>query len=323
MDTNAVETGAQDIVEQIPNPPEWLTQALSVPREQGFVTVNGCRLRYYRWGDKSKPGVLMTHGFLAHSRCFAFIAPLLANDFHLVAFDMSGMGESDGHHEYPVETRVDELVGVAEQTGLFDNGAKPIIVAHSFGGMIATATSFDHGDKFAGLVICDLMIIRPEILAKNKDRFGPPGSNRADKPQKVYPDYETAKQRFVLSPPQKVNEPALFDYMAYHSLKQVEDGWSWKFDPSVFRRGPGMGRRWSEIGKYVAEAPIRKAIVYGRDSMLFPPDSVNYMNELCDAVELPRIPMIGIPEARHHLMLDQPIAFASTIDSILKLWTSS
>jgi pimeloyl-ACP methyl ester carboxylesterase len=314
-------SGEQDLVSQIPNPPDWLRKAMSVPREEGFVDVDGCQIRYYRWGDKSKPGVLMTHGFLAHSRCFAFIAPFLAKDFHLVAFDMSGMGESGSHAEYLVETRIREMVGVAELTGLFDGGRKPAIVAHSFGGMIATALSFEHADKFAGMVICDLMILRPEVLAANSKKFGPPGAHRANKPQKVYPDYESAKQRFVLSPPQAVNEPALFDYMAYHSLKQVPQGWSWKFDPSVFRRGDGMEKRWQDVGRQVALAPLRKVIVYGRDSMLFPPDSVDYMNELSTELNTDRIPMIGIPEARHHLMLDQPIAFANVLESVLKLWT--
>lgn len=29
--------------------------------------------------------------------------------------------------------------------------------------------------------------------------------------------------------------------------------------------------------------------------------------------------MIGIPDARHHLMLDQPVAFASTLKTILAM----
>ena len=40
----------------------------------------------------------------------------------------------------------------------------------------------------------------------------------------------------LATPPQKVNEAYLFDYMAYHSLKEVEGGWTWKFHPSVFER---------------------------------------------------------------------------------------
>ncbi len=44
-----------------------------------------------------------------------------------------------------------------------------------------------------------------------------------------------------------------------------------------------------------------------------------------EAVSLPifrkgHIPMIGIPNAKHHLMLDEPIAFVTALRSVLALW---
>ena len=130
----------------------------------------------------------MLHGFLAHARCFAFIAPYLAADYHVVAYDLSGMGDSDTRDTYPDQVRVDELMGVAEQTGLFEHDSKPTIIAHTFGGHVGVNTVHAHPDR----------------------------------PNRIYPDFATAKQRYVLSPPQPVEEKVLFDYMAYHSLKQVE-----------------------------------------------------------------------------------------------------
>ena len=315
--------GLSDLVEQIPNPPQWLRDALAVPREQGFVDVDGCPIHYFRWGDSSKPGILMTHGFLAHARCFAFIAPFLANDYHIVAFDMSGMGNSGHHDEYPEEVRVKELISVAEQTGLCEHKVKPVMIAHSFGGMIATAASYQHADKFSGLIICDLMIIRPEILAENQGKFAPPGGRGRERPQKVYSDYESARKRFVLAPPQSVNEAVLMEYMAYHSMAQVDAGWSWKFDPWVMRRGANAEERWLKVGQRVAKAPIRKTIVHGENSLLCNQYSEQYLDELCDEFGLDKIPFIAIPNAHHHLMLDQPMAFASTLRSILTLWRTS
>jgi pimeloyl-ACP methyl ester carboxylesterase len=110
--------------------------------------------------------------------------------------------------------------------------------------------------------------------------------------------------------------------MAYHSLEQVEGGWSWKFDPSVFNREPGFEKKWLETAEKVATAPGRKAIVYGEQSFLFNADSVDYMRETIAQQGEDNFPMIGIPCARHHLMLDQPIAFASTLRAILAIWQS-
>ncbi|NHN19473.1 alpha/beta hydrolase, partial [Bacillus amyloliquefaciens] len=35
------------------------------------------------------------------------------------------------------------------------------------------------------------------------------------------------------------------------------------------------------------------------------------------------IPIVAVPNARHHLMLDEPLAFATALRSILALWRSA
>lgn len=309
-----------DLTVEIPadstSTPPWFETALASPRREGWLDSDGCPIHYFSWGDSTNPGILLLHGFLAHSRCFAFIAPLLANDFYVVAYDFSGMGDSGVREGYPDQVRLQELLDVAEGTGLFASGHKPTIVAHSYGGSVGLIAMEECHEQFSGLVICDLMTLRPERLGEHSKDSGPPGADEPRRPNRVYPDYETAKGRFVLSPPQKVNEPYLFDYMAFHSLKEVEGGWSWKFHPSVFERATDLHERLLAQGKRIANAPGRIMIVYGEESVLFDADSADYVRE-CGGEH---IPMIGIPDARHHLMLDQPVAFISALKTILVLW---
>jgi pimeloyl-ACP methyl ester carboxylesterase len=73
------------------------------------------------------------------------------------------------------------------------------------------------------------------------------------------------------------------------------------------------------MGKRVVATPGRKAIVYGAESLLFTPDSADYVRELGGT----DIPIIAIPEARHHLMLDQPLAFVTALRTIVKIWQAS
>jgi pimeloyl-ACP methyl ester carboxylesterase len=173
----------------------------------------------------------------------------------------------------------------------------------------------DRYKLFGGLIICDLMVLRAERLRAHFGKNKPLPSD-PKRPNRIYPDYETAKGRFVLSPKQPVNVPSLFDYMAYHSLKEVEGGWSWKFDTSVFRSDFGQEERMFGQGNIIARTPGRKAVVYGQDSVLFDDDSAVYLRE-CGARD---VPIIGIPGARHHLMLDEPIAFVSVLRGILAQW---
>jgi len=295
--------------------PPWLEEALLVPREEGYVPSAGCDLHYFRWGNPENPGLLLMHGFLAHARCFAFIAPFLAKKYHVVAFDLSGMGDSGVRESYPDAVRAAEVEDVARATGLLDHPVKPIVIAHSYGGHVALAAMQEHHDLFGGLIICDLMVLRPERLKAHFATEKPLRSDRT-RPNRVYPDYETAKGRFVLSPPQPTTVPALFDYMAYHSLKEVDGGWTWKFDTSVFQSDFGATERLFEQAASIVATPGRKAIVYGEDSVLFDDDSAAYVCECGGAA----IPMIGIPGARHHLMLDEPIAFVSVLRTILAQW---
>jgi pimeloyl-ACP methyl ester carboxylesterase len=316
---NSAVVTSPDLAVEIPadssNTPPWFEEAMTTPRQEGWVESGGCQVHYFSWGNPANPGVLLLHGFLAHSRCFAFIAPLLANDYHVVAYDFSGMGDSGIRDAYPDEVRLQELMDVARETGLFDGGQKPTIIAHSYGGGVGLTAMEQCHEQFSGLVVCDLMTLRPERLKAHRERSGPPGSQDPTRPNRIYPDYETAKGRFVLSPPQKVNEEYLFDYMAYHSLKEVEGGWSWKFHPSLFEHHADMHERLEAQAQRIANAPGRLVIVYGEESALFDADSAEYVRECGGG----HIPMIGIPDARHHLMLDQPMAFACVLRTILAI----
>ncbi len=106
------------------------------------------------------------------------------------------------------------------------------------------------------------------------------------------------------------------DYMAYHSLRREGEAWTWKFSPSVFKRD-NVPSEWLEMGQTLVEAPGRKAIVHGEQSLLFTSDSSDYVRELGGI----NIPIIAVPEARHHLMLDQPLAFVAALRALLAGWS--
>ena len=297
--------------------PTWFVEAMAVPREEAFVEINGRKVHYFRWGERGKPPLLLTHGFLAHARCFAFIAPFLAGEYDVIAYDLAGMGDSEMVDDCDNAKRAKGMVAVAEALDLFSGPVKPKIIAHSFGSGVALTAMEMAGERFGGLIICDLMIMRPEkLIAHFSGGGGPPGSGKSDKPNNVYADYQTARGRFVLAPPQDVQTPFLLEYMAYHSMREVEGGWSWKFDPMVFHRSENDQAQWMEAPQRIADLPHRLAIVYGEKSKLFDADSAAYIGELGGS----QIPMIAVPNAKHHLMLDQPLAFVTALRSVLNMW---
>ena len=136
--------------------PAWFNSAFEVPRSSHTVEVEGTPIHYLRWGSPANPGVVMTHGFMAHARCWAFIAPLLAQDFCLVALDLSGMGDSGARDEYGVLVRAAEVMAVAEHAQFDQSGGKPALVCHSYGGSVGLCAAENYPTAWSKLIVCDM-----------------------------------------------------------------------------------------------------------------------------------------------------------------------
>src|SRR3546814_3279936 len=57
-----------------------------------------------------------------------------------------------------------EFREIAEALNMFADGQKPTIIAHSFGSGAALTAVTQWPEAFAGVVVCDLMIMRPALL---------------------------------------------------------------------------------------------------------------------------------------------------------------
>jgi pimeloyl-ACP methyl ester carboxylesterase len=287
----------------VPPAPTWFEQAVAQIPESKFVTVDGAKIHYLRWGDKSRPGLLLVHGNAAHAYWWSFVAPFLAREYNVAAMDLSGMGDSDWRASYSMDIFVQEQLAVCEDAGMFGVGEPPIIVAHSFGGFVTILTGALYGDRLAGTVIVDSPVNPPGRPG------GPP--RRIFRPHNVYPVLADALARFRLMPPQTCDNLFLVDWVARHSLKPVEGGFSWKFDPGI----------WQDFSIGDAAARLRAtkcriAIFRGENSVLMPPEIGEYVFNLLGRAA----PMVEIPQAQHHVMLDQPLAFVAALRALFADW---
>jgi pimeloyl-ACP methyl ester carboxylesterase len=284
--------------------PYWFTDAIEEPCESRWVEVEGADIHYLRWGPEGLPGIVFVHGGAAHARWWQFIAPQLTGDYRCAAVDLSGHGESDRREVYPRELWVDEVMAVAADAGF---EGKPIIVGHSMGGFVCIATAAQHGDDLAGAVILESPVRQPDP----EQQEGYHGS--AFRNPKVYPDLDDAMAHYRLIPEQRCENQFIVDWVARHSLHQVEGGWTWKFDPQVFRRiSPRSGH------EILPEVRCRIALFRAQFGMVTP-DIGDYMYELLDR----NAPVVEIPQAYHHLMLDQPLAVVTGLRAILADWEHS
>ncbi len=280
-------------------PPAWFAEAISAPCATGAVDVRGCGVAYREWGQRGAPGVLLVHGFAAHAHWWDFIAPLLADGRHVAAIDLSGMGDSGHRRAYPVDLHVEEVLAVAATLGF---GPDTTLVGHSYGGFVCCLAAARHPGRFDGIVMVDSPVRPPEErLPRRRDLFGHTEHN-------VYPTWEQAIGRFRVVPEQGCEHDYVLAHIARHSLKEVSGGWMWKFDDRLFDTAPVV-----DLADEFVAVRDRLTFIYGQRSAIVTARHLEYMAGLAAG----RAPFIGIPDAEHHLFLNQPVAFLTTLRAVL------
>lgn len=284
--------------------PEWFTKALDAPWSASSVDVDGATISYLDWGERPNPGLVLVHGGAAHAQWWAYLGPYFTSEWHVVALDMSGHGDSGRRPEYSLGMWAEEVMAVSADAGF---PGPPVIVGHSLGGMVTIEAAARYGDELAGAVIVDSPVRRPDpesVEGRTGRTFSTPG---------VYPTLEEALPHFRLIPEQPCDNVWAIDHIARHSLHGTEAGWTWKFDPVVFARNN------TPLGELLSRVGCRVALLRGDKSVVVPPDTADYMYELMDR----NAPVVSIPEAYHHLIVDQPLAFVAALRTLLADWEHS
>lgn len=287
--------------------PDWFWKAIDTESIEAQTTVADCAVHYRCWGNPGKPGILLAHGMFAHSRWWDFIAPLLVDDYYLVALDFTGMGDSDYRYDYTAALFTDEIVAVMEASGMSGG----TVVAHSFGGYISIKTTVRHPHKITRLILVDAAIRTPEEQTKSEEK-AIMGSGDT-----LFTDVETARRRFRLQPPQPCDNTYILDYIARRSIMRVDNGWTWKFDedlrPSLAASVGHNNSHSSNMDDFKAiDCPL--GLIRGSKSSLCEKHTVAYMQSLRHQA----FPVTVIEGAHHHLFLDKPLEFVAALRVMLK-----
>jgi pimeloyl-ACP methyl ester carboxylesterase len=282
-------------------PPAWFLAALSAHCEQGVIDVDGTAVTYRAWGEPGDAGLVLAHGGAAHARWWDHIAPLLATGRRVIAVDLSGHGDSGRRDAYTLDLWADEVLAVAAGAGIT---GPPTVIGHSMGGFVALRAAGLYGARLAGVVAIDSPVrdVTPEERAAREQRaFGP---------LRVYPAAEELIARFHPIPDQP-GLPYVVDHIAKTSIRPVDGGWSWKFDPRIFARLPLSPELLTRLDCRVALFRAEHGILSAQMSDVM----YDRLGRLA--------PVIEIPAARHHVMLDQPLALVTGIRTLLSDWDHS
>ena len=245
------------------------------PTANSFISQR-LKLSYVDWGNPEAPPLILQHGGRDHARSWDWVAEELARDWHVIAPDLRGHGDSawapDGN--YDMGPFVYDFAQLVHTLG----HEQVSIIAHSLGGNIATRFAGLYPEKVRKLVNIEGLGPSPKIrdqreAAGYSNRFRKWIEDRrkaAGRIPRRYPTIEAAYARM------KEENGFLSDVQARHltinGASRNEDGtWSWKFDPylNVWPFEDVPDERTNELWRAIT-CPV--LLLYGADSWASNPE---------------------------------------------------
>lgn len=228
------------------------------------------RLHYVDWGNAGAPPLVLVHGGRDHCRNWDWVAAELRRDWHVIAPDLRGHGESEWSKDgtYMLAGYVYDLAQLIHQQKL----APVTLIAHSLGGNIALRYTGLYPENVAKLIAIEGLGPSPKMLA---ERYATGFADRmrawieeqrglAGRLPRRYATIEDAWRR--MQEENKHLSPEQARHLTQHGVNQNEDGtYSWKFDNYV--------RSWLPYDMPVADVEGLWAriacptlLVYGKES---------------------------------------------------------
>jgi pimeloyl-ACP methyl ester carboxylesterase len=287
---------------------------LNGPTSQSFISQR-LRLNYLDWGNPDAPLLILQHGGRDHARSWDWVAQELRHDWHVIAPDLRGHGDSawspDG--EYTMYAFVYDFAQLVHTLGQ----DQVTIIAHSLGGNIATRFTGLYPDRVRKLVNIEGLGPSPEDLAKRdasgfQDRMREWIAGRrkaAGRLPRRYPSLEAAYARMKEENGFLSDERAR--HLTTHGAARNEDGtWSWKFD-NYLNVWPVSDFPPAEIGALWEAVTCPVLMLWGADSFAANPERDGRLSHF------PTARLIEYQNAGHWLHHDQFDRFMGDVKGFL------
>jgi len=123
--------------------------------EQRWADLDGLKIRYLESGMRHDRHILFIHGLGSASDRWLGTPDALSADFHTIALDLPGFGESDKPTtmDYTIENFRETIVDFMNMLSI--NDGKTSIIGHSLGGYIAAEVAIENNNQVEGLVLID------------------------------------------------------------------------------------------------------------------------------------------------------------------------
>jgi pimeloyl-ACP methyl ester carboxylesterase len=258
-----------------------------------FVKIDGLRLHVQDYGASGRPPMLCVHGGGANAHWYDFVAQGFSTDYHVRAVDLRGHGDSEWHNSNPPNynyTRhAADIHELTEKLNLHDF----VLIGHSMGGMVSSVYAATYPGRAKALIVVDSnLVMSPERIASFQAV--------ADRPAREYPSQGEFIENYRVRPGASTAPPDALRHIAQHSGRRFDDGrWRHKVDRRTYanRELVDSFALWNRIR-------IPSLLMKGGRSIRMTPEAIAEIKS-----RAPQATMTVVPDADHHITLDNPAGF--------------
>ena len=287
---------------------------LAGPTSQSFISQR-LRLHYADWGNPGAPVLILQHGGRDHCRSWDWVAQELRRDWHIIAPDLRGHGDSawspDGN--YAMDAFVYDFAQLVHTLGQ----EQVTVIAHSLGGNIATRFTGLYPEKVRKLVNIEGLGPSPEMRKQIEDlgtahrlrQWIADKRKAAGRQPRRYDSLEAAFARMKEENSFLSDEQAR--HLTVHGAIRNEDGtYSWKFDNylNIWTVGDIA---YGEQEKLWEAITCPMLLLYGADSWASNPESDGRSKHFSSAR------VVAYENAGHWLHHDQFARFVADMRGFL------
>ncbi len=271
------------------------------------IDVAGMKIHYLDWGSKGKRPLLLLHGGMQSAHTWDLIAVAMKRDFHVVAMDLRGHGDSDWSADanYAHAAHMGDILGLIEHLG-WDTLS---LIGLSMGGLAAMHMAAERSEKLDALVIVD---VGPVLNTSGVGRI----ANFVSGPRELDSIDDFVKRALEYNPRRR---PEQLRYSLTHNLRQLENGkWTWKYDPRFGMRAAQAGQQapptdFSELWDKLRKIECPTLVVRGGESDVLPEETALKMQ-----ATIPECRLVTVPNAGHTVPQDNAAGFLAEVRPFLE-----
>lgn len=219
--------------------------------EDGVIKIGALSLHYLDWGNPDATPMVLLHGLCANAHYWDFFARNMAGEYHVLALDQRGHGDSDWAGSYGPRDYVLDLEVFVDNLKL----SEFVLMGHSMGGINAIIYAARHPDQVSALVIVD---IGPEINAAGIERME---RERTSEPEAFVSEDEAITQMKKLEPRQ--SDDFIRHQMRYALRKEEKGRFTFKYDKKL--RGTEL-RSPTWLWEHVSQIICPALLIHGAES---------------------------------------------------------